>query len=475
MTWFKAAATRGGDDAPMTIEREAVVAPIRRTPAGRPGKVWLVGAGPGDVDLLTVKAARLLSNARVVLYDHLVGDGVLALLPAQARRICVGKRSRNHSLPQEEINALLVRLAEGGDDVVRLKGGDPYVFGRGAEEALALAAAGIAFEVVPGITSAQGMASYAGIPLTHRGVASSVVFATGHCREGGEEPDWAALARPHQTVVIYMGLARLDTICRELMAHGLPPDHAGRAGGAGHDAAAAGGRRRARRAAGAGGATPCRRARADRDRRSGSPAFGAGLVLAGSAGLGVDGGRAGDDGLNRRPARKALLRTGRAVAGKMAAVAALSLTNLARALAIVAGLFGIATLVAGSRVLLGADPGYVVYRPLLVFNTVMGAAYLVTGVLAWFDARRGRRGACGDRRAQCPDAGLHRLAVPGTVRHRRPRERRRDGVSHPRVAGALGRLQLGRASEVIAFVGGQIPIAGMATLRTGLREGRLQG
>ncbi len=207
----------------MTIEREAVVAPLRRAAAGRPGKVWLVGAGPGDADLLTVKAARLLSNARVVLYDHLVGEGVLALVPAQARRICVGKRSRNHSLPQDEINALLVRLAAGGDDVVRLKGGDPYVFGRGAEEALALSAAGIAFEVVPGITSAQGMASYAGIPLTHRGVASSVVYVTGHCRDGGEEPDWAALARPHQTVVIYMGLARLDTICRELMAHGLPP------------------------------------------------------------------------------------------------------------------------------------------------------------------------------------------------------------------------------------------------------------
>lgn len=207
----------------MTIEHEAVVAPMRRAPAGRPGKVWLVGGGPGDADLLTVKAARLLAGARVVLYDHLVGEGVLALLPAQARRICVGKRSRNHSLPQDDINALLVRLAGEGEDVVRLKGGDPYVFGRGAEEALALSEAGIEFEVVPGITSAQGMASYAGIPLTHRGLATSVVFATGHCRDGGEEPDWAALARPHQTVVIYMGLARLDTICRELMAHGLPP------------------------------------------------------------------------------------------------------------------------------------------------------------------------------------------------------------------------------------------------------------
>ncbi|WBY03169.1 uroporphyrinogen-III C-methyltransferase [Ramlibacter tataouinensis] len=208
----------------MTFERDAVVAPLgRAAAAGRPGKVWLVGAGPGDADLLTLKAARLLSRARVVLYDHLVGEDVMALLPAQARRICVGKRNRNHSLPQEETNALLVRLAGEGLDVVRLKGGDPYVFGRGAEEAMALAQAGIPFEVVPGITSAQGMAAYAGIPLTHRGLASSVVFATGHCRDGGEEPDWAALARPNQTAVIYMGLARLDTICRELMAHGLPP------------------------------------------------------------------------------------------------------------------------------------------------------------------------------------------------------------------------------------------------------------
>lgn len=223
MIWFKAGVKPRGDHARMTIERDAVVATMRRAaPVRGPGKVWLVGAGPGDADLLTLKAARLLSNARVVLYDHLVGEGVMALVPAQARRICVGKRNRNHSLPQEETNALLVRLAAGGDDVVRLKGGDPYVFGRGAEEALALAEAGIPFEVVPGITSAQGMASYAGIPLTQRGVASSVVFATGHCRDGGEEPDWAALARPNQTVVIYMGLARLDTICRELMAHGLP-------------------------------------------------------------------------------------------------------------------------------------------------------------------------------------------------------------------------------------------------------------
>jgi uroporphyrin-III C-methyltransferase len=189
----------------------------------RKGKVWLVGAGPGDPDLLTIKAARLLASARMVLYDHLVGDGVMDLLPNGCHLICVGKRESRHSMPQEEINALLVRLGGAGKEVVRLKGGDPYVFGRGGEEALALAEAGVPFEIVPGITSAQGMGAYAGIPLTHRGLASSVVFVTGHSRDGGEEPDWTTLARPHQTVVIYMGLGALPRICRQLVAHGLPP------------------------------------------------------------------------------------------------------------------------------------------------------------------------------------------------------------------------------------------------------------
>jgi uroporphyrin-III C-methyltransferase len=188
----------------------------------RHGKVWLVGAGPGDPELLTVKAARLLTSARLVLYDHLVGAGVMDLMPKDCHLICVGKRERCHSMPQEEINALLVRLGSAGKEVVRLKGGDPYVFGRGGEEALTLAAAGVPFEIVPGITSAQGMSAYAGIPLTHREHASSVVFATGHSREGGEEPDWAALARPRQTVVVYMGLSALARICRQLIAHGLP-------------------------------------------------------------------------------------------------------------------------------------------------------------------------------------------------------------------------------------------------------------
>jgi uroporphyrin-III C-methyltransferase len=209
------------------MEPDAALAPCREPhAAGAPqrGKVWLVGAGPGDPDLLTLKAARLLAGARLVLHDHLVGEGVMALVPRAARRICVGKRDRHHTLPQEEINALLVQLGAAGEQVVRLKGGDPYVFGRGGEEALALAEAGIPFEVVPGITSAQGMSAYAGIPLSHRDHASSIVFATGHCREGGAAPDWAALARPRQTVVIYMGLAALATICRQLVAHGLAPD-----------------------------------------------------------------------------------------------------------------------------------------------------------------------------------------------------------------------------------------------------------
>lgn len=196
----------------------------RAASASAPGKVWLVGAGPGDPDLLTVKAARLIASARVVLHDLLVGEGVMNLLPRGARRICVGKRDRRHSLPQEDTNALLVQLGAAGEEVVRLKGGDPYVFGRGGEEAVALAAAGIPFEVVPGITSAQGVSAYAGIPLTHRDHASSVVFATGHLREGAAGPDWAALARPHQTAVIYMGLGALAAICRQLVAHGLQPD-----------------------------------------------------------------------------------------------------------------------------------------------------------------------------------------------------------------------------------------------------------
>lgn len=188
------------------------------------GKVFLVGAGPGDPELLTVKALRLITGAQAVVYDHLVGDAVVALIPPAARRVYAGKEAGNHALPQHEINRLLVELACAGHDVVRLKGGDPFIFGRGGEEMQALLDAGIACEIVPGITAAAGAASATGIPLTHREHAQTLVFATGHLKDDTVDLDWPALARPRQTVVIYMGLGALEIICTQLIAHGLPAD-----------------------------------------------------------------------------------------------------------------------------------------------------------------------------------------------------------------------------------------------------------
>jgi len=188
------------------------------------GFVSLVGAGPGDPELLTLRALRVMQRANVVLYDHLVAPALVDLARRDAERIYVGKEHDNHALGQEEINALMLRLAREGKRVVRLKGGDPFIFGRGGEEIEALAAQGVGFEVVPGVTAAAGAAAYAGIPLTHRDYAQSCVFVTGHQKKGAVQLDWRAIARPQQTIAVYMGVGGVEAICQGLVEHGLAPD-----------------------------------------------------------------------------------------------------------------------------------------------------------------------------------------------------------------------------------------------------------
>lgn len=188
-----------------------------------PGTLYLVGAGPGGADLLTLRAARLIGAARVLIHDGLVDPEILALAPADCRRISVAKRRAHHTLPQEAINALCIADALAGHDVVRLKGGDPFVFGRGGEEMEAAQAAGVPVEVVPGVSAANGAAAAAGIALTHRDAASIVTFVAGQCK-GVTEQDWAGLAGPGRTLVIYMGVKTAPQIAEKLMDDGLAPD-----------------------------------------------------------------------------------------------------------------------------------------------------------------------------------------------------------------------------------------------------------
>jgi uroporphyrin-III C-methyltransferase len=214
------------EEGPMSDLQESRYFTVELPQASEPATVTLVGAGPGDPELLTVKAARAIAAARIVLYDHLVSRQVLELVPPGADLVYVGKERAFHSLPQEDIIELMLRLARSGRPVLRLKGGDPYIFGRGGEEAQALAEAGVPFEVIPGISAAQGAAASAGIPLTHRDHAARVLWVTGHLRVDATvtlDLDWPALARAGQTLVVYMGVASLPVLSAQLIHHGLDP------------------------------------------------------------------------------------------------------------------------------------------------------------------------------------------------------------------------------------------------------------
>jgi len=214
----------GKDEEAIVLADEMLAIAAKEDEFETQGEVYLVGAGPGDPDLLTFRALRLMQQTDVVLYDRLIGDGILDMVRRDAERIYVGKQKDDHAVAQEDISALLVKLAKQGKRVLRLKGGDPFTFGRGGEEIEVLAEEKIAFQVVPGITAAHGCSSYAGIPLTHRDHAQSCTFVTGHVKDGVLDLNWETLVQPNQTIAIYMGLSSLPLITQNLIEHGAPTD-----------------------------------------------------------------------------------------------------------------------------------------------------------------------------------------------------------------------------------------------------------